>query len=84
VVPVQTYGDSPFAGALGLRVRRAGGISQVGRISHPGRPEIVAQGSPIRRSLVVGDTVFTVSDAGVKASALSSLADLGFARLPEG
>ena len=33
---------------------------------------------PIRRSLVVGDRLFTVSDAGVKASSLATLADAGW------
>jgi hypothetical protein len=37
----------------------------------------------IRRSLVVRDAVLTVSDAGVKASSLSTLASLGWAALPE-
>jgi hypothetical protein len=32
--------------------------------------------------VVVGDTLFTVSAAGVKASALATFVDRGFARLP--
>jgi hypothetical protein len=39
-------------------------------------------GTPVDRSLVVGDTLYTVSAVGVKASALGTFADVGFARLP--
>ena len=80
VLPVQAYGESQFAGALGLRVRRADGLQGVGRVSHPGHAANDV-GAAIRRSVVVGDVLYTVSDVGVKASALSSFADLGFARL---
>lgn len=86
VLPVQTYDDRPFVGALGLRVRRAGGITEVGRISHPdlsGAMPVGSPGTPIRRSVVVGDTLYTVSAAGVRGSVLRTFADLGFARLPQ-
>ena len=84
VIPIQTYTDTPFVGALGLRVRRAG-ISEVGRIAHPGRPgvdPVGSPGTPIERSVVVGDTLYTVSAAGVKGSSLATFADRGFVRLP--
>lgn len=83
VIPIQQYGDTPFVGALGLRVRRSG-ITEVGRISHPRAPNgpLDVPGPGITRSLVVGDTLYTVSSAGVKASALATLADRGFVRLP--
>ena len=74
VVPVQSYSldeitgqESWFAGAIGARVGRAGGIEQIGTISHP-------QGDVIRRSLVVGDALYTVSEQGVEASGLGTLA----------
>ena len=69
VVPVNAYdrtGTDSFA--LGLRVGR-GGISELGRIRH-GRSEAF---DPIRRSVVVGDGLYTVSGRGVKASELSDL-----------
>ena len=87
VLPVQTYDDRPFVGALGLRVRRAGGITEVGRVSHPdlsGAAPVGSPGTPIRRSVVVGDVLYTVSAAGVRGSALRTFADLGFTRLPQG
>jgi hypothetical protein len=79
VVPVYTQSaDKPFAGAIALRVSR-GGIVELGRVSHPASPGAGSSvGAPIRRSLVVGDKLFTVSDAGVQASSLASLADLGW------
>lgn len=85
VLPVQAYDDTPFVGALGLRVRRSG-ITEVGRISHPAPSGVAPAGSPgtpIRRSVVVGDALYTVSAAGVRGSALRTFADLGFARLPQ-
>jgi len=86
VLPVQTYDDRPFVGALGLRVRRAGGITQVGRVSHPDLSDanpVGSPGTPIRRSVVVGNVLYTVSAAGVRGSSLGSFTDLGFARLPQ-
>jgi hypothetical protein len=83
VLPLQAYGDAPFVGALGLRVARVGGITEVGRVAHPAVPGGGGSpGTPIRRTVVVGDALYTVSAAGVRASALGSFADLGFAPLP--
>jgi uncharacterized secreted protein with C-terminal beta-propeller domain len=77
VVPLATYGDRPFVGAIGFRVGRASGIDEVGRIAHG------ATAVAVRRSTVVGDTLYTVSDAGVRASDLGSLANQGWASFPE-
>jgi uncharacterized secreted protein with C-terminal beta-propeller domain len=66
--------------AVGVRVGRNRGIEEVGRIVHgAGKLEAVA---PIRRSLVVGDGVLTVSDAGVKSNSLVSLTERGWAAFP--
>src|SRR6185503_3749287 len=86
VLPVQAYDDRPFVGALGLRVRRAGGITEAGRVSHPdlsGAAAVGSPGTPIRRAVVVGEALYTISAAGVRGSRLGSFADLGFARLPQ-
>ncbi|HEX8052796.1 MAG TPA: beta-propeller domain-containing protein [Thermoleophilaceae bacterium] len=80
VIPIRSYprdGGEPFVGAVGFGVAPATGIDEVGRIAHP-------QGSggyvpDIRRALVVGDRLFTVSDAGIKASRLDTLGDVAFA-----
>jgi Beta propeller domain len=84
VIPIETYIDRPFVGALALNVHRSG-ITEVGQVVHPGLPGIEPVGSPgtpISRSVVVGDTLYTVSAAGVKGSSLVTLADRGFVRLP--
>jgi hypothetical protein len=61
-----------LAGAIGLRVTRTG-IEEVGRVTHGG-----ASPSPVRRSIVAGERLFTLSFTGLKASRLDSLADLAF------
>ena len=81
VVPLQAYGDAPFVGAVGLRARRSG-VTEVGRVTHPQVVEGGSPGAAIRRSLVVGGTLFTVSDVGVKATSLASFTALGFAKFP--
>jgi len=58
--------------AVGFRVGRSRGIDPAGRVEHD-------RTTPIRRSLVVRDAVLTVSDDGVKASSLATLAERGFA-----
>ena len=86
VLPVQAYAEKPFLGAVGFRVGR-GGIDEAGRVTHVGElgvssPERV-DGLPIRRSLVVGDVLYTVSDGGVKATGLATFADEGWAAFPQ-
>lgn len=77
-MPVAAYGvGTQFAGAIAVRVGH-GGVTELGRISHPGQAANDGSGMPIRRSLVVGNRLYTISDAGVKASSLSTLADLGW------
>ena len=61
--------------ARGFRVGRTRGIDAAGRVEHE-------QSIPIRRSLVVGDSVLTVSENGVKASSLAGLAERGWAAFP--
>jgi uncharacterized secreted protein with C-terminal beta-propeller domain len=61
--------------AVGFRVGRTRGIDALGRVEHD-------QAYPIRRSLVVRDSVLTVSENGVKSSSLSALAERGWAAFP--
>jgi hypothetical protein len=85
VLPVQAYADKPFAGAIGFRVGRSG-IDEVGRVTHTGEPGTpsgaLSGGIPIRRSLVVRGSLYTVSDGGVKATGLASFADDGWVAFP--
>lgn len=83
VLPLQTYakaaGGASFTGAVGLRVRRAGGITEVGRITHT----VAGEQAGVRRSLVAGSRLITVSDRGIAAADLDSLAPLGFTAFPD-
>jgi len=76
VVPVQDGGTS-FSGAVGLHVAPETGITPIARVGHPGDP--AAGTASIRRALVVGDTLYSVSDAGLLASDLGTLAPRGWA-----
>jgi uncharacterized secreted protein with C-terminal beta-propeller domain len=78
VVPVVTPGDAvrgaDLAGALALRLS-ADSIAPVGKVTGSG-------GEQIRRSLVIGDVLWTVSDTSLSAhdaSSLTRLADLPLA-----
>ena len=74
-LPVQSYEGShgaSFSGAAGLHVARDTGVTPIARVSHPGS-------ATVRRSLVVGDALYTVSDGGVLASDLGTLAPRGYA-----
>jgi hypothetical protein len=77
VLPIQAY-DQGFNGAIGYRVD-ASGIAEVGRITHNAADGTVA---PIARSLVIGDRLFTVSDAGVMTSSLDALSRQAFVAFP--
>ena len=50
VLPLQAYGDTPFVGALGLRIRPAGAIAEAGRVAHPGPSGVPRPAPPARRS----------------------------------
>jgi uncharacterized secreted protein with C-terminal beta-propeller domain len=65
VVPLVSNNAAAPAGALALRVSD-GGLERVGTVQPPTT-------DPARRSLVVGDTLWTVTDAGLQASSLSTL-----------
>ena len=83
VLPVQAWADKPFVGAVGFRVGR-GGIVEAGRITHAGESAGGARlaAIPVRRSAVVGETLYTVSDQGVKATALGTFSDDGWVAFP--
>ena len=77
VVPVSAYRpEDSFNGAVGFRVERESGFSELGRPEH--------EGGTIMRSLVAQGRLFTVSDAGVLASSLDTLEPVEFAPFPAG
>jgi len=76
VLPVQiTSATSPFVGAFAFHVDR-NGIRQLGRIIHPVADNQASV--PVRRSIVVGARLFTISDQGIKATNLATLADIAW------
>ena len=86
VVPVESFDLDPTTGgerygseALGFAIRR-GAIAEVGRVSHAPAAEHEGSGAHIRRSLVVGDTLVTVSERGLMVSDLSTFAEESFVR----
>jgi beta propeller domain-containing protein len=77
VIPISTYdwssdGDQPpSSGVLALRIEDTA-ITELGTITHPVEPSW-DYSTLIRRALVIEDTLWTVSDQGLQASALSTL-----------
>ena len=78
-----------YRGAIALGVG-PDGIERLGTIEHMLDADDIEQQSryyrweqaPIRRSLVIGETLFTLSDAGLKGSDLASLAETSWTRFP--
>ncbi|MGD2100773.1 MAG: beta-propeller domain-containing protein [Acidimicrobiia bacterium] len=85
VIPVQQYWweedkEDFFTGAIALRVSADGELTDLGTVTHPGGDEW-DWGAQIRRSVVVGDSVYTVSLKGIMKSSLDDLSEeawLGF------
>ena len=71
----------PWMGAIGFDIDAGDGISERGRVAHAA-PEQQSWLGQVRRSLVVGDRLLTVSDLGVKASDLATLADAAWVPFP--
>jgi hypothetical protein len=72
-------GQQGFVGAIGFHIARSG-IAEVGRVEHDPAGGYVP---PIRRSIVIGDRLFTISDGGVMASGLAALDRRAFVAFPE-
>ncbi|HEX4520027.1 MAG TPA: beta-propeller domain-containing protein [Gaiellaceae bacterium] len=90
VLPIQIYGavqsvtpgvavsNGTFTGAIGYKVT-SGGITEVGRAV---QDAVNGQTPQIERSLVIGDSLFTISAQGVMASSLATLARQAFVAFP--
>ncbi len=81
VLPIESYGwdevnmvETGFSGALGYSIDAQAGILPVGQIQHTPAQDLGWK-PPIRRSLVVGDQILTLSDLGLKASLIGDLSD---------
>ncbi|MDX6718673.1 MAG: hypothetical protein QOJ63_927 [Solirubrobacteraceae bacterium] len=85
VIPLSAYGRADgqptFEGAIGFRVGPAS-LGEAGRIVHPDQGAQRGFAPPIARSLVIDDTLYTLSYAGLQASRLDTLAPLAFAAFP--
>ncbi|OGS51278.1 MAG: hypothetical protein A3K65_06165 [Euryarchaeota archaeon RBG_16_68_12] len=76
-VPPQTYGEFVWQGAYVLSVT-LDGITLTGRVTHGMDAERYGYGvHAIRRSLYIGDVLYTVSPALVGMNSLDDLTDLG-------
>lgn len=81
VIPIASNSPDgiPSLEAAGFFVGRDSGITRVRRIAHP---RDAAGLSAIRRSIVVGSALYTVSSRGVMTSDLFSLVERGFLAFP--
>ena len=87
-VPAFTYGDFVFQGAYVLRVSPKEGISRIGTITHIDDPQVYLKsgyyfgsGGEIERSLFIGEVLYTVSDAKIKANNLTDLGEISALKL---
>jgi hypothetical protein len=90
VLPMQTYPtvvtpggpistSQAFNGAVAFHVSRSGGIGALTQIAQ----DAVNGATPaIERAIVIGQTLYTLSDSGIMASSLSSLARQAFVSFP--
>lgn len=80
VIPVQSYAtENPFIGALAATVNKTSGITEKGRITQP-VSDIWA--GNIRRSMMIGDLLYTISDVGIQASDPSTLVSQSWIAFP--
>jgi hypothetical protein len=78
VVPVQQWWwdgskDSGFMGAVGLSVGADGELTELGKVVHPGGDKNWDGRAQILRSVVVADSVYTISSKGMMKSSLDTL-----------
>ncbi len=83
------FGEFTFQGAYVFELTKDKGFELKGRISHIDEEEYLKSGSypyfsnPVRRSLYIGNYLYTISDGFVKANKLDSLDDVKTIKLPK-
>ena len=83
------YGEYTFQGAYVFNLDKTNGFKLQGRISHIDEEEYLKAGSypyfsnPVRRSLYIGNYLYTISDGFVKANKLDSLDEVTTIKLPK-
>lgn len=80
MIPVQQYSwdeksESAWFGAVGLKVEEDGDLREIQRVTHPGGEDNWDWQAQIRRSIVIGDSVYTISSKGILKSDLADLAE---------
>jgi hypothetical protein len=73
-----TQEETIFQGVLALNVDASDGITERGRIEHPQPGPDEYWGWGPRRSLVIGDALYTVSETGLMASTMDDLSELAW------
>lgn len=81
VLPLQQPDGELFTGAVALRVGADGALQELARITHPEPPkdEHSCCWGGILRSVVVGDALLTLSEAGVLSSSLETFEERSWA-----
>lgn len=74
--------QQPYAGAAIFDIGDDGSITEQGRVAHHAHAEPNGAWPAIQRSIVVGDALYTISEAGLLRSDLGSLADEGWVPFP--
>jgi uncharacterized secreted protein with C-terminal beta-propeller domain len=80
VLPAQDHQFDGFNGAIGFQLHRRRGIAEAGRATHD-VPDYYLPA--IERAFVVGGRLFTLSQLGVEANDLGTLAQQGWAPFPQ-
>jgi uncharacterized secreted protein with C-terminal beta-propeller domain len=76
VIPVERYSnEGNWAGAFVMRLDADHKLVEVGRVTHTAREQRGNALTTVRRSLVIGDNLYTMSDAGLLASDINTAAD---------
>jgi hypothetical protein len=80
MIPVQQWrwddkGEEAFFGAIGLRVSESGDLVEVEKVVHPGGigEKNWDWRAQILRSVVIGDSVYTISAKGILKSDIEAL-----------